>query len=74
MPDVDATLLAIFGLGQAAYLGKKAAGDQPASTSNTTESDKAKKAADQAAGAKPAANVQSQTANAGSNTGKNGSS
>jgi hypothetical protein len=28
MPDVDATLLAIFGLGQAAYLGKKAAGDQ----------------------------------------------
>jgi hypothetical protein len=27
MPDVDATLLAIFGLGQAAYLGKKAAGD-----------------------------------------------
>lgn len=28
MPDVDATLLSIFGLGQAAYLGKKAAGDQ----------------------------------------------
>lgn len=27
MPDVDATLLAIFTLGQAAYLGKKAAGD-----------------------------------------------
>lgn len=27
MPDVDATLLSIFGLGQAAYLGKKAAGD-----------------------------------------------
>jgi hypothetical protein len=27
MPDVDATLLAIFGLGQAAYLGKKVAGD-----------------------------------------------
>lgn len=26
MPDVDATLLSIFGLGQAAYLGKKAAG------------------------------------------------
>ena len=29
MPDVDATLLAIFGLGQAAYLGKKYAGDTP---------------------------------------------
>ena len=28
MPDVDATLLSIFGLGQAAYLGKKAAGEQ----------------------------------------------
>lgn len=28
MPDVDATLLSIFGLGQAAYLGKKAAGGQ----------------------------------------------
>lgn len=27
MPDVDATLLSIFGLGQAAYLGKKAAGE-----------------------------------------------
>jgi hypothetical protein len=27
MPDVDATLLALFGLGQAAYLGKKATGD-----------------------------------------------
>lgn len=26
MPDVDATMLSIFGLGQAAYLGKKAAG------------------------------------------------
>jgi hypothetical protein len=25
---VDATLLSIFGLGQAAYLGKKAAGEQ----------------------------------------------
>ena len=31
MPDVDATLLAIFGLGQLAYLGKKAAGDSTAS-------------------------------------------
>lgn len=30
MPDVDATLLAIFTLGQAAYLGKKAAGEGPA--------------------------------------------
>lgn len=29
MPDVDATLLAIFTLGQAAYLGKKAAGEGP---------------------------------------------
>ncbi|WP_199759303.1 hypothetical protein [Rugamonas violacea] len=29
MPDVDATLLAIFTLGQAAYLGKKAAGEAP---------------------------------------------
>lgn len=28
MPDVDATLLSIFGLGQAAYLGKKASGGQ----------------------------------------------
>lgn len=28
MPDVDATLLSIFGLGQAAYLGKKAAGER----------------------------------------------
>lgn len=28
MPDVDATLLSIFGLGQAAYLGKKAAGNE----------------------------------------------
>ncbi|SET21801.1 hypothetical protein SAMN05216412_10445 [Nitrosospira multiformis] len=28
MPDVDATLLSIFGLGQAAYLGKKAAGEE----------------------------------------------
>ncbi|PTQ78982.1 hypothetical protein C8R21_1373 [Nitrosospira multiformis] len=28
MPDVDATLLSIFGLGRAAYLGKKAAGEQ----------------------------------------------
>ena len=28
MPDVDATMLSIFGLGQAAYLGKKAAGEQ----------------------------------------------
>ena len=27
MPEIDATLLAIFGLGQAAYLGKKATGD-----------------------------------------------
>jgi hypothetical protein len=27
MPDVDVTLLAIFGLGQLAYLGKKAAGE-----------------------------------------------
>ncbi len=27
MPDVDATMLSIFGLGQAAYLGKKAAGE-----------------------------------------------
>jgi hypothetical protein len=27
LPEVDATLLAIFGLGQAGYLGKKAAGD-----------------------------------------------
>jgi len=26
MPDIDATMLSIFGLGQAAYLGKKAAG------------------------------------------------
>jgi hypothetical protein len=29
MPDVDATLLAVFALGQAAYLGKKAAGESP---------------------------------------------
>ena len=28
MPDVDATLLSIFGLRQAAYLGKKAAGER----------------------------------------------
>jgi hypothetical protein len=32
MPDVDATLLAIFTLGQAAYLGKKAAGEGPAAS------------------------------------------
>ena len=46
MPDVDSTLLAIFGLGQAAYLGKKWAGDAPGMTS-----DQAVKAAADAAGA-----------------------
>lgn len=38
MPDVDATLLAIFGLGQAAYLGKKAAGDQVLPGSSSSKS------------------------------------
>jgi hypothetical protein len=49
MPDVDATLLAIFGLGQAAYLGKKAAGDAGA---GMTSEQAVKAAADAAAAAK----------------------
>ena len=36
MPDVDATLLTIFGLGQAAYLGKKYAGDTPSAYTSET--------------------------------------
>jgi hypothetical protein len=46
MPDIDSTLLALFGLSQAAYLGKKAAGEAAGMTS-----DQAVKAAADAAGA-----------------------
>jgi hypothetical protein len=49
MPDIDATLLAIFGLGQAAYLGKKATGDAGA---GMTSEQAVKAAADAAAVAK----------------------
>ncbi len=57
MPDVNSTLLAIFGLGQAAYLGKKWAGDAPGMTS-----DQAVKAAADAADAAKEEAVKAATA------------
>ena len=64
MPDVDATLLAIFGLGQAAYLGKKAAGDtsfittrEEALTNSEKEASSAKADAEKAAKAAQNAKV-----------------
>jgi hypothetical protein len=63
MPDVDATLLAIFGLSQAAYLGKKRVGE---AGSGMTSDQAVKAAADAADAAKEAAakaTAASQTAN-----------
>ena len=58
MPDVDATLLAIFGLSQAAYLGKKAAGEAGAGIT----SDHAVKASADAASAAKGAVAKAMTA------------
>jgi hypothetical protein len=60
MPEVDSTLLAIFGLSQAAYLGKKAAGDVMTSDQAIKAAADAAKAAKDAAGKATAANQTAQ--------------